>query len=65
MKDFFYNESNEKNIERLKMRGNLNTKQNKIELIVYLIELMFDLIIAPRDNISSSPGFESIFGAIV
>ena len=45
-----YNESNKKNIKRLKMRGNLNEKK-KVDLIAYLIELMFDLIIAPRYNI--------------
>ena len=45
-----YNESDKKNIKRLKMRGNLNEKK-KVDLIAYLIELMFDLIIAPRYNI--------------
>ena len=61
---FLFDEVDKENINEINFRGNLNEKEKKIELIAYLIELVFDLCISPKNNISSSPGFEVIFGAV-
>ena len=62
---FLFNNADKENINKVNFRG-LNTfKEKAIEMIAYLLELAFDISIAPRDNISSSPGFElplGIFG---
>ena len=62
---FFFDSIDTSNIEKLRSSGGIDTIDKKVELVAYLVELAFDLMICPRDNISSSPGFELIFGAVV
>ena len=62
---FLFDDTDKENINKVHFRG-LNTYREKgVEMVAYLLELAYDLAIAPRDNISSSPGFETIFGAVV
>lgn len=62
---FLFDDTDKENINKVHFRG-LNTFREKdVEMVAYLLELAYDLAIAPRDNISSSPGFETIFGAVV
>ena len=48
--------------ENVLFNGTTNEENKKIEMISYLLELVYDLCISPSDNISVSPGFESILG---
>ena len=34
-------------------------KEKQLRMAGYLFELVYDLLISPRDNVSESPGFES------
>ena len=38
------------------------TKEVQREMVAYLFELIYDLCIAPDDNASEYPGFESLAG---
>ena len=39
-----------------------NTEQKVMNMLGYLAELTYDLCIAPGDNVSSNPGFETCLG---
>jgi hypothetical protein len=36
--------------------------QKKLEMAAYLFELVYDLMISDRDNVSGNPGFEALIG---
>jgi len=36
--------------------------EKKLEMAAYLFELVYDLMIADRDNVSGNPGFEALIG---
>ena len=62
---FSFDVVDKENIAKLNFRGHLTTKERARELVSYLLELVYDLAISPRDNVSKSLGFESILGAVV
>ena len=37
--------------------------QKKLEMAAYLFELVYDLMISDRDNVSGNPGFEALIGS--
>ena len=43
-------------INKLKMNG-ASFKEKQLRMAGYLFELVYDLLISPRDNVSESPGF--------
>ena len=46
-------------------RGKKNWLEKAVEMVAYLFEMMLAIAIAPKDNISSSFGFEVIFGVVM
>ena len=62
---FFFDAIDRKNINKINIRAARDGKVKTIEMVTYLLELVYDISIAPNDNISSSPGFEVIFCAVV
>jgi hypothetical protein len=51
-------------LERLKMTSGatISMQEKKLQTVGYLFELVLDLLISPRHNVSESPGFESLIG---
>ena len=45
-----------------KKQGGQTTSARQMQMVCYLCELVYDLMISPEDNVSDSPGFESILG---
>ena len=62
---FLFDEADKENIKKVNFRGMNTFKEKGVEMISYLLELAYDIAIAPRDNISSSPGFEAVLGVVV
>ena len=62
---FTFSKEDKANIMSVNFRGKENWSEKAVKMIAYLLELMLDISIAPKDNISSSPGFEVIFGVVV
>ena len=62
---FVFSKEDKTNIMSINFRGKENWPEKAVEMIAYLLELMLDISIAPKDNISSSPGFEVIFGVVI
>ena len=42
--------------------GSLTLAEKQLHMAGYLFELVYDLVISPRDNVSRSPGFETPLG---
>ena len=42
--------------------GSLTLAEKQLHMVGYLFELVYDLMISPRDNVSRSPGFETPLG---
>lgn len=57
---FMFQEDEVKKIEAGKMRGKPDLSSKIADMIAYLSELAYDLAIAPCDNVSANPGFESV-----
>ena len=62
---FSFDDIDRKNINKINIRTAKDGKLKTIEMVTYSLELVHDTSIAPNDNISRSPGFEVIFGAVV
>ena len=60
-----FDKEDEKNISKVNFRNAHTMEQKKIEMVAYLIEIVYDISICPADNISVSPGYEPICGAVV
>jgi hypothetical protein len=43
-------------------RGCSTLEEKQLHMVGYLFELAYNLMIAPQDNVSRSPGFESCLG---
>ena len=56
---FIYNANENKRINASNKAGRNTTALKRIDVIAYLIELVYDLAISPVDNVSENPGFES------
>ena len=41
-----------------------NKDEKQLHLVSYLFEFVYDLMIAPGDNVSVNPGFESCHGHV-
>lgn len=54
-------------LERVKMTAGatITLKNKKLTMLGYLFELILDLLISPSNNVSQSPGFESLFGGAI
>ena len=39
-----------------------NQQERQLEMLAYLFELTYDLMLSNRDNVSRSPGFETCIG---
>ena len=46
----------------MKKRGANTWELKCIDMIAYLIQIVFDIAISPLDNVSENPGFESCHG---
>ena len=44
------------------IRRGATLAEKKLEMAAYLFELVYDLMIADRDNVSGNPGFEALIG---
>ena len=44
-------------------RGQTSLKDMKLHMVAYMLELSYDLLLAPSNNISTQPGYEK-FGLI-
>jgi hypothetical protein len=44
------------------LKKDLNSVQKHQEIIAYLFEFGYDLAISPENNVSRSPGFETVLG---
>ena len=62
---FSFNKTDKENIGKVSFRGKDKWSDKAVEMVDYLLELMLDIEIAPKDNISTSLGFEVTFGAVV
>ena len=51
-------------IEKWDCKG-ASLEDKQLHMVVYAAELFYDLMIAKADNVSRSPGFESIVGVVV
>ena len=49
-------------IAGIKFAGCDTLIQKQLHVVAYLLELVYDLMISPRDNVSRSPGFETCIG---
>ena len=59
---FIFNSNEREKIDALKMKIRSTTIINQIDVVAYLIELVYDLETSPADNVSNNPGFESCLG---
>ena len=59
---FRFSERKKKQMEKVKFGGESTLKGKQLHCLGYLMELAYDLALAPRDNVSSSPGFETCLG---
>ena len=59
---FHFSEGKKKRIERVNFQGENTLKGKQLHCLGYLMELAYDLALASRDNVSSSPGFETCIG---
>ena len=59
---FHFSEGKKKRIEKVNFQGENTLKGKQLHCIGYMIELAHDLALSPRDNASSSPGFETCLG---
>jgi len=59
---FLFNDEEKMKIGNANISGRSTYKDKAIVMLSYLFELAYDLAIAPSDNVSSNPGFESILG---
>jgi hypothetical protein len=59
---FKWSDASRKRIQVLKWNGD-NNERKPIHMVGYLVELVYDLSIAPNNNISGSPGFELPLGS--
>ena len=58
---FHFDKEDKKNMEAMKQpQGRLDKKQ--LNMIGYLLEIAYDLCLAPASNISGNPGFEVLLG---
>ena len=62
---YSFDDVDKKNIAKVKFRNSTTIEQKQIEMIAYLLELVYDLCICMTDNVSVSPGFKPIIGAVV
>ncbi len=46
-------------VAKLNIAGTITLQEEQIHMVGYLFEMLFDLMIAPADNVSESPGFEA------
>ena len=56
---FCFSEHKKKQMEKVKFGGESTLKGKQLHCLGYLMELAYDLALAPCDNVSSSPGFET------
>ena len=59
---FNWSAASQKRIKALKWNGDTDERK-RIHMVGYLIELVYDLSIAPNNNVSGSPGFELPLGS--
>ena len=59
---FLFSKEEVEKINNMKKRGANTWELKCIDMIAYLIELVFDVAILPLDNVSENPGFESCHG---
>jgi len=62
-KDIFHlDDKTNKRIEALNFQGKSRLDTKQCNMIGYLLELAYDLCLAPLSNISGNPGFEIVLG---
>ncbi len=49
-------------VSKVKFAGCSTLAEKQLHMIGYMFELLYDLMISPRDNVSRSPGFETPLG---
>ena len=59
---FFWSDAVIAKVRAAKFRG-ASLQDKQLRMISYLLELVYDLMIAPDDNVSEKPGFETPLGA--
>ena len=62
---FVLSKEDKANITRINFRGKDKQTEKAVKMMAYLIDLALDISITPKSNISSSPGFDVIFGDVV
>lgn len=56
---FLFNANKMQRFDKLNMQGRNTVSLKVLDLVAYLIELAYDLVISPMDNVSENPGFDS------
>ena len=59
---FDFNDKEKKKINSLNMRGCHTLTMKQVDMIAYLFELAYDVMICQFDNVSNNPGLESVLG---
>jgi len=59
---FFWSDETLRRLSNINFAGDASIRTKQLHATGYLIELYYDLLIAPCDNISKSPGFETCLG---
>ena len=49
-------------VNKVKLVGCTSLQEKQLQIVGYLFELFYDLMISPEDNVSVSPGFETCLG---
>ena len=62
---FSFDNVDKENIGKVNFRGHDKLQSKMLEMVSYLVEVGYDIAISPRDNVSSSPKFEPLLGAVV
>ena len=62
---FTFSEADRENIKRINFRGKDKWSEKAVDMVVYLLDIVLDILISSKNNVLSSPGFKVIFGAIV
>jgi hypothetical protein len=59
---FYWSEETLTRLGNINFSGDGSLRAKQLHAVGYLLELYYDLLISPIDNISRSPGFETCLG---
>ena len=57
-----WNPSAVASVEKVNFPGATSVRAKQLRMASYAFELLYDLMISPRSNVSQNPGFETCLG---